>query len=251
MDNSSKLVWIEQFSVHTSDTDYRSKGKLSFILDIMQCAADFAVGNLGISIEEILNAGMGWMMITLDLELKRVPRPNDQLTVRTWSKGTKGALWQRDFRIFDEDDIEIATARSIWALVDIEKRKILRPSALPVQVKHYNGDSVGDMPVKVTIPSDIPMNEGYRYQVRYSGLDNNGHLNNARYGDLCCDALSLTEWDTAEIKRFRITYAQEAKLGDELTVLRSAVTDAGIYVRGQNSDTAFFEACIELRDNDK
>lgn len=251
MDNSSNLVWIEQFSVHTSDTDYRSKGKLSFILDIMQCAADFAVGNLGISMEEILNAGMGWMMITLDLELKRVPRPNDQLTVRTWSKGTKGALWQRDFRIFDEDDIEIATARSIWALVDIEKRKILRPSALPVQVKHYNGDSVGDMPVKVTIPSDIPMEEAYRYQVRYSGLDNNGHLNNARYGDLCCDALSLTEWDTAEIKRFRITYAQEAKLGDELTVLRSAITDEGIYVRGQNSETVFFEACIELKDVNK
>lgn len=73
MNNSSNLVWIEDFSVHASDTDYRSQGKLSFILDIMQCAADFAVGNLGISVEEILNAGMGWMMITLDLDFKRIP----------------------------------------------------------------------------------------------------------------------------------------------------------------------------------
>jgi acyl-ACP thioesterase len=194
---------------------------------------------------------MGWMMITLDLEFKRTPRPNDQLSVRTWSKGTKGALWQRDFRIFDGDDIEIATARSIWALVDIEKRKILRPSVLPVQVKHYNGDSVGDMPVKVMIPSDISMDEAYRHQVRYSGLDNNGHLNNARYGDLCCDVLSLSEWDTAEITCFRITYLQEAKFGDELTILRSAVTDDGIYVRGQNSDTVFFEACVKLKNIDK
>lgn len=84
MDNSSNLVWIEDFSVHASDTDYRSQGKLSFILDIMQCAADFAVGNLGISVEEILNAGMGWMMITLDLDFKRIPRPNDVLSVHTW-----------------------------------------------------------------------------------------------------------------------------------------------------------------------
>ncbi|AIQ21961.1 acyl-ACP thioesterase domain-containing protein [Paenibacillus sp. FSL H7-0737] len=251
MDNSSNLVWIEDFSVHASDTDYRSQGKLSFILDIMQCAADFAVGNLGISVEEILNAGMGWMMITLDLDFKRIPRPNDVLSVHTWSKGTKGALWQRDYRIFDADHIEIATARSIWALVDIEKRKILRPNALPVQVKHYNGDSVGDMPVKVTIPTDIIMEEAYRYQVRYSGLDSNGHLNNARYGDLCCDALNLAEWDNAEFTRFRITYLQEAKFGDELTILRSAVTDDGIYVRGQNSDIVFFEACIELKNINK
>lgn len=251
MNNSSNLVWIEDFSVHASDTDYRSQGKLSFILDIMQCAADFAVGNLGISVEEILNAGMGWMMITLDLDFKRIPRPNDVLSVHTWSKGTRGALWQRDYRIFDADHIEIATARSIWALVDIEKRKILRPNALPVQVKHYTGDSVGDMPVKVTIPSDITMDEAYRYQVRYSGLDSNRHLNNARYGDLCCDTLSLLEWDNVEFKRFRITYLQEAKFGDELTILRSALTDDGIYVRGQNSDTVLFEACIELKDIDK
>lgn len=251
MENNTNLVWIEPFSVHASDTDYRSKGKLSYVLDIMQHAADFAVGNLGITVEEILAAGMGWMMITLDLEFKRIPRSNDQLSIHTWSKGTKGALWQRDFRIFDGDNIEIATARSIWALVDIEKRKILRPSALPVEVKHYNGDSVGDMPVKVKIPSDISMEEAYRYQVRYSGLDNNGHLNNARYGDLCSDVLSLSEWDNTELKRFRITYIQEAKFGDEITIWRSPVTDDGIYVRGQNGDTVYFEACIELKDDNK
>lgn len=250
MENNTNLVWIEQFSVHASDTDYRSKGKLSFILDIMQRAADSAVGNLGISMEEILNAGMGWMMITLDLEFKRSLRPSDLLNVQTWSKGTKGALWQRDYRIFDGEGIEIATSRSIWALVDIE-RKILRPNALPVQVVHYNGDSVGDFPAKLSIPSDISMEKAYSYKVRYSGLDNNGHLNNARYGDLCCDALSLSEWDTTEITRFRITYIQEAKFGDEMTILRSPVTDGGIYVRGENSDAVFFEACIELEDTEK
>jgi len=74
-----------------------------------------------------------------------------------------------------------------------------------------------------------------------------GHLNNARYGDICCDVLSLLEWDGTELKRFRITYLQEAKFGDELIIYRSKVTDDGVYVRGQNSDTVFFEACLELK----
>ncbi|UQZ37543.1 acyl-ACP thioesterase [Paenibacillus sp. PK3_47] len=244
----SNLLWIEEFKVHASDTDYRSKGKLSFLLDIMQRAADSAVSSLGLDIEKMLEARMGWMVTTLSLDVHRLPQPNELLTVRTWSKGNKGALWQRDYRIFDRSGAEIASARSIWALVDIDKRKILRPSALPVAVEPYLEDSVGSLPDKVKIPDDAPMAEAYRYQVKYSGLDNNGHLNNARYVDLCCDALTLEEWEESELSGLQITYAQEAKYGDEITIYRSSRTDTGVYVRGQDGDKVFFEACLTFAD---
>lgn len=244
--NFKTNVWSEQHIVHASDTDYRSQGKLSFILDLMQRTADSAVNGLGLSLERMLEARMGWMLITLDLEFQRTPQPNDQLTIRTWSKGTKGALWQRDYRIFDSKVKEIAVARSIWALVDIDKRKILRPSALPIPIHHYNEDSVGTMPNKVLIPEEINMLEVFKYQVRYSGLDNNGHLNNVRYGDLCCDVLSLAEWEHAELEHFHITYLQEAKFGDELSILRSEATNGGVYIRGQCDNQVIFEASLRL-----
>lgn len=246
VDNTTHLVWTDQFIVQTSDTDYRSQVKLSFILDIMQRAADSAVSSLGLSLERMLEAGMGWMMISLDLEFRRIPSINDQLTVHTWSKGTKGALWQRDYRMYDETQEEIAVARSIWALVDIDKRKILRPNALPIPVNHYEGDSVGRMPDKVTIPEGIDMTEAYQYQVRYSGLDSNNHLNNARYGDLCSDVLSLEEWGAHELQRFRITYMQEAKFGDEMKIQRSRLADNCVFVQGQNEGVIYFTACMEF-----
>lgn len=246
MNEIGNLLWIEDFSVQASDTDFRSKGKSSFILDIMQRAADTAVNNLGLSMDKMLEAGMGWMVITMDLDINRLPLPNETLTVHTWSKGTKGALWQRDYRIFDQNKLELASARSIWALVDIEKRRILRPSALPVAVEPYLEDSVGPIPQKVMIPADLILQEAYRYQVKYSGLDNNGHLNNARYVDICCDALTLEEWTELELTGLQITYAQEAKYGEEFSILRSSHTDEGIYVRGQGEDKIFFEACLKF-----
>lgn len=246
MNQLDKPLWIEDFFVQASDTDFRSKGKLSFILDIMQRAADSAVHNLGLSMDKMLEAGMGWMVITMDLDINRSPSPNEVLTVHTWSKGTKGALWQRDYRVFDQNKLEIASARSIWALVDIDKRKILRPSALPVAVEHYLEDSVGPIPQKVTIPADILLQEAYRYEVRYSGLDNNGHLNNARYVDICCDALTLGEWTELKLTGLQITYAQEAKYGEEFSVHRSSLRDDRIYVRGQGEDKIFFEACLKF-----
>lgn len=73
VDNTDNLVWIERFVVQASDTDYRSQAKLSFILEMMQRTADSAVSALGLSLEQMLEAGMGWMMITLDLEFQRIP----------------------------------------------------------------------------------------------------------------------------------------------------------------------------------
>lgn len=247
MDKHSKLLWTETFQVHASDTDFRSKGRLSFLLDIMQRAADLAVSNLGLSNDEMLKAGMGWMVITMDLNLQREPLQGEQLRVHTWSKGNKGALWQRDYRIYDSQDTELASARSIWALVDIKKRKILRPSALPIAVEPYLEDSVGDQPDKVVIPPELTLQEAYTYQVRYSGLDNNRHLNNARYVDLCCDALTLEEWEARELTGLHITYAQEAQYGEEITILRTPLTDDGVYIRGQDGGRMYFEACLKLK----
>ncbi|MEK5034839.1 acyl-ACP thioesterase domain-containing protein [Paenibacillus sp. FSL R7-0302] len=247
MDKHSSFLWTEQFRVQASDTDYRSRGKLSFLLDIMQRAADSAVSSLGLSMESMLKAGMGWMVITLDLNLQRLPSPGELLDVHTWSKGNKGPLWQRDYRIYDAQGVELASARSIWALVDIGKRKILRPSALPIVVEPYVEDSVGSLPDKVIIPSELPLQKAYRYQVRYSGLDNNKHLNNARYADLCCDALALEEWEELELMGLHITYTQEAKYAEEISVMRSSLTEEGVYVRGQGGERVFFEACLKLR----
>lgn len=246
MDKPSELLWTEEFRVHASDTDFRSKGRMSFLLDIMQRAADSAVSSLGLSNDGMLQAGMGWMVITMDLNLQREPLQAEQLRIHTWSKGSKGALWQRDYRIYDSHDSELASARSIWALVDIAKRKILRPSALPIAVEPYLEDSVGGLPDKVVIPSDLTLQEAYSYQVRYSGLDNNRHLNNARYVDLCCDALTLEEWEGLELTGLHITYAQEAKYGEEITILRTPLSEAGVYVRGQGGNRVYFEACLKL-----
>lgn len=245
MDNVN-LVWRENFLVHTSEADFRSNCRLTVLLDMLQLTADSAVNALGVSWESLLDAGMGWMLITLDLEVKRIPKLGESVTVQTWNKGTKGPLWQRDYRIFDEQGNEAAVARSVWALVDIHKRKILRPSAMPVQIEAYTADSVGDMPEKCVIPVETALVRAFEYEVKYSGLDINGHLNNARYADLCYDALLEDELTTLSLVRFQITYLKECKWGDKLEVLRSDCEDGKIYVRGQTTEAVCFDACLYL-----
>ncbi|WP_238996748.1 acyl-[acyl-carrier-protein] thioesterase [Paenibacillus pinistramenti] len=246
MDNKA-LVWSEERLIFTSDADYRANCRLSVLLDYLQQAADSAVNALGISWQELLAGGMGWMLMTLDLDIDQHPRFGDKVTISTWSKGTKGPVWQRDYRLKGQNGEQAAAARSTWTLVDIHKRKILRPSALPVEVPPYTEDSVGAMPEKVSIPETIRLEEALAFELKYSSVDINGHVNNARYADFCYDTLTQEELAELELRRFHITYIKETKMGDRLRICRSSLAEGRIYIRGYAGDeagTVCFEACL-------
>ncbi|GAE09490.1 acyl-ACP thioesterase [Paenibacillus sp. JCM 10914] len=199
---------------------------------------------LGISRDEMIHQGMGWMLITLGLDMKRIPRDMETMDVETWSKGAKGALWHRDYRITNSDGELLGEARSVWALVDIQKRKILRPSMFPYEVPVVH-EAVGEALHKTVLPEGVQLTEAYSHLVRYSGIDPNGHLNNARYADLCFDALDEAELQEGRVKGFRITYHHEARLRDNMVIKRSVSENNTVYILGTSPEgTNFFEAAI-------
>ncbi|MHA0858052.1 acyl-[acyl-carrier-protein] thioesterase [Paenibacillus sp. CMAA1364] len=239
----------EEHLIYSNQIDYKADCRLSVILSLMQREADGDVENLGGSRDEMVALHMGWMLTTINLKCIRIPKFNERIRITTWNKGTKGATWLRDFRIFDENDEVIITASTLWVLVDTDKRKVLRPSAYPFHILSNDEDSVGPIPNKINISEEVPLVESYSTTVRYSGIDSNGHLNNARYADLCLDALTKHELDTVIIQGFTITYHHEAQMGEVIHVLRSEVEDGIICFRGQSSDgTRYYDAHLRIQD---
>lgn len=236
--------WIEEYTIQSVDADFRGDCRWSSLLSILQRAADRHVEALGISREEMIERGMGWMLITLELDMGRMPRDMETVHVETWSRGSKGALWHRDYRIKNADGEKLGEARSVWALVDIHKRKILRPSMFPYEVP-IGKESVGELPNKAVLAEGVQLAEAYTYKVRYSGIDVNGHLNNARYADLCFDVLDEQELQEGKVTGFKITYHNEARLGDTMLLSRSAEENSRVYVQGTSPDGInFFEVAI-------
>lgn len=78
-------------------------------------------------------------------------------------------------------------------LVDLNKRRILRASACPYELPVHPDDCVGGMPSKVEVPAELKQEHAYDKTVRLSSIDMNGHLNNARFGDICLDAMQPEE----------------------------------------------------------
>ncbi|MGF7047569.1 acyl-ACP thioesterase [Paenibacillus sp. DS2015] len=240
-------TWTEEHLIYSNEIDYNANCRLSNLLSLMQRAADGDVEHMGGTRDQMLAHHLGWMLTTIDLVCERMPRFNETIQIRTWNKGTKGPLWLRDFRIYDENDLEIAKACTLWALVDIHKRKVLRPSAYPFNINSNHDDSVGPVPDKMNISDEVELYTSYSITVRYSGIDSNRHLNNSRYADLCMDALTPPELDTIAILGFHITYVHEVKSGEHIEVLRSDLLNGYIYFRGQSLEgTRYFEACLHV-----
>lgn len=239
-------VHIEEHVITSDYSDYKLECRMSSLLGLMQRAADGHIEAMGITWYKMKEKGMAWVLSTLDIEVERLPRYLENIRIRTWHKGSKGVLWLRDFRIYDANATEICRARTSWALVDIDKRRVLRPSAFPFEVAENKLDSVGDTPAKVSSPEEVF--SIYEAKVRYSGLDPNGHLNNSKYADLCFDALEERELQDMKLKNFRITYHNEALMGETMKISRSHCEKGSIFIIGENPEgKKYFEACIDFK----
>lgn len=239
------VQWREKHYIHSDNCDYKKRCKLSTLLEWMQRAGDAQLGHYGVSLDEMIRQGMAWMLVTIDLEWKRLPVYGETIEMVTWNRGATGVQWQRDFRIYGPDSADwIAQARTSWVLVDLNKRRILRASACPYDLPVHPDDCVGGMPRKVEVPAGLKQEHAYDMTVRVSSIDMNGHLNNARFGDICLDAMQPEELERG-LSRFRITYHREAVLNDKIAVIRSAWQDGHCFISGISDEgTAYFDAVI-------
>lgn len=237
---------IESFLVSSSQSDTKANMKLSALLERLQDGADRHLQKLGITVSEMLQDGLGWMLMTMDLTVTQQPVLEENVEISTWSKGYQGVVWLRDYELTGTLGAA-GYARSSWTLVDIHKRKILRPSALPYEIPAVSGEVKDEPPGKVSIPQEIEMNRTYKFTAVYSLIDSNGHVNNAKYADLCYDALRPDEVSTLRLNRFRITYHREVKQGEQGIVERSELIDQTIWCRGVNLEgKPIFEAQMQF-----
>ena len=125
-------VWYEyKTEIDTRDVDGHSRCRPSALLGYLQEAATLAAESRGFGREVLMERyGAFWMLARLWYELKRPLRWGEELTVHTWHRGGKGASMYRDFDLYVNGEY-VGQAVSVWALVSLRERKMLRLSQIP------------------------------------------------------------------------------------------------------------------------
>ena len=239
-------MWKESHAVGFTAVDESGALTMAAAFDYFQEAAIRHAENLGVGREPLSALGQGWVLSRVSVLLRRRPRQAELLTIRTWPRGWEKLFAIRDFDIQDEAGTPVALARSCWLIVDMEKRRPLRPQTAMEKLPLNEGlDALADGGKGLDPPAG-PEKAGER-SAAYSDIDFNGHMNNSRYVQWIQDILEPGEIALSKTMRLDINYLREVKLGETLELWKAPIPPrGGAAVEGRRSGQAVFRAELRL-----
>jgi acyl-ACP thioesterase len=210
------------------ESDAHKKTRLYHLEEYLLEVAGIVADQLGYGIATMHPRGLGWILTRLSLELYELPRHNDQIRFETWIESNAHMLSTRDFRLYKGDQL-IGICKSVWAVLDLEKRELVNIFDEPIFEGAIDGEVI-DMPrVRMTT---IPEPTGIApHKIVYSDIDYNGHCNSCRYLQAMLDAY-LPDYYGKKV-RLDISYSKEAMLG-ELMQIQYLVSDDGVQYQMKN-----------------
>lgn len=217
--------------VESYDVQPNGNLKISSLLKMLQKAAGDDVNRSPLNYFSLSEKNMAFVLTKMNLRIIDEIKVYDELTVISHPRKTHGATFPRDF-IVKRDDCIVAVAHSLWVLIDLEKRSILRPSSIDSigSLDISDADSFELEDVRRNILPDSLLRTNVHY-VEYANLDMNNHLNNTFYADYIFNTLSKTNKLQYCDKGMylQINYKSEARLGDCIEMSMSDNDSCGSY----------------------
>lgn len=217
------------------DCGYGGPFKPIALANYFQEAAGDHAAALGIGMEDMFAEGRTWMLSRLDIRAERLPETGEEVLVRTWPAGTERIFALRCIELLAKNGERLAGALYEYLIVDIEKRKPLRPErilnpGLKTELARPYPDlkpglqeipefALADKNSEVDKDTEGAFAESFRLTAGPRHIDSNGHVNNAHIIDWLCDAVPKERRGAGQIRRIKVDFVAEVKLGDQIVAL--------------------------------
>jgi len=218
-----------EYEIKYQEVDGEKKLRLfnleNYLLEVAGTVAD----DLGFGIAKLHPRGLTWILTRLSVEMYELPTHCQSVRFETWIESNAHMLSTRDFRIYTGDKL-IGQCKSVWAVLDLEKREIVNLFDDPMFEGCVDGEVIEMSRVRMTT---IPEPTGcVPHKIVYSDIDYNDHCNSCRYLQAMTDAW-LPDYYGKKV-RLDINYQKEAMLGETLQT-HYLVTSDGVQYQQKNS----------------
>ncbi len=210
---------MEEFQVRAYETDPGGELRLLSLINYLEEAAWRNSHALGFSVNHLLEKGVSWVMQRLKLDVLHWPKHNDLVYVDTWASGLDRFLTYRDFKIYNDRDQLIATAKTNWIVLDIQTRRMIRiPEFIKEARFSVDRDNLPLLTEKIAKTEHLE--KLLQYQVLERDIDRNGHVNNANYFQWCMEG-ATGSMKSGSLQSIDMIFKTEALRGDELIFYRA------------------------------
>ena len=218
--------------------------KASAILHELQEAGRIQMEKDRPSVDDLLDRNIALMVNRIDLKINRRVEADEDVTYTSNACPSDRASLLRIYEAKVGDE-QVAFSSSIWSLVNIKSRKILKAKEL--NMKNYTmakyRNPFGDRKFKITEEEEEHMETLATFKVGRDYMDDNGHMNNVKYLE------HVEEWipelrEGEFLREIRLHFMKEALYDEELTIKRLRKEGAWYFRMYKASGEANFECEI-------
>lgn len=204
--------------IETYEVQPNGNVRPSTLFKLFQKAAGDDIDKTGMTYDVLADNGIAFVQTKLILKYFDNIKVYDNIEITTHARENRGVAFIRDYAVYSCGKL-VAYATSFWVLIDINSRRLCRPSVL---------DSLGSIP---TDTDDLYELEDKRIkfdashlkrtdvrEVYYSHIDRNKHMNNTFYPDVLYDYLPDEYKDYDIGKTITICYNAEIMCGEKFEV---------------------------------
>ena len=201
-------LWTESCLVRFGAVDKSDSITLNSIFNLFQEAAISHAEILGVGREAMARTNQVWLLSRMSVQVDRRPKYGETVTVRTWPRGAEKLFTRRDYDILDADGQTAVRASSSWLIVDISKRRPLRPQSIVDTMPSNEGRDA--LPAAaVSLAENPSLRKSCEHTALYTDVDANGHVNNIGYIRWIENAINPELLEQAKQMRLDINYLNE------------------------------------------
>ncbi|WP_096818457.1 acyl-ACP thioesterase domain-containing protein [Lactococcus fujiensis] len=211
------ILYQQNYRVPFYESDTFKQMKISSLLAVaLQISGEQseALGRSDVWVAE--NYNNFWAVIEYELNIQRLPRFDEAIIIETEAISYNKFFCYRNFWFKNQEGKTLVKITSTWVLMNRENRKIERVA--DEIVAPYESEKISKIirPHKFKKAASFEEAEAVVYPVRFSDLDMNGHVNNAKYYDWASDMVDFDFRKTHQPKQIFIKYNHEILYGTDI-----------------------------------
>lgn len=210
-----------EYQIRSFETNTTGNLKPTVILQYLQETAEFQLKVQDMDyVDMYMKLHKAYVVSRMSIQIHQQLHKYDHITIRTWTGEDRGANFPRSFDVYCGDQLAI-TAFSNWALIDTDKKTLVKRSEYDISNYAWGEKQELDIPTRFKIPRETEMSLAGIHHVSFNDTDINGHMNNAMYADVLYNYIpEPRSWD---ITSMNFHYRHEAPLGSDMEIHMSAL----------------------------
>ncbi len=202
------------FKIRAIERDLNGYLSTPALANMLQEAAWQHATKLGVSTYALMEQGLTWVLSRFKIQIRQSAGHLTEVTVKTWPAGARGLRAYRGFQVIDPDGTVLATAESVWLILDIKTKQV---QPIPDFIKKYGaGSTEGDFNFSSSIPPLTKVQYRSENKAGWFDLDINRHVNNNHYIRWLIESLPYEFLISHELEKLDIVYKAECFYNDKV-----------------------------------